>query len=69
MTNPNKALSDWLLRKVFKLQEGELLTLEKMEILGFDSVIIYKNADGTFSIDKAKMDSYENFIQSKYHSQ
>ena len=39
MTNP-KLFSDWLLRKVFQVKEGELLTIEKMNELGFDSVII-----------------------------
>lgn len=62
MTNPNKALSDWLLRKVFQVAEGELLTIEKMEKLGFDSVIIIKEDNGNFKIDKAKSDSYELFI-------
>jgi len=61
MTNPNKVLSDWMLRKTFQLKEGELLTTEKMNILGFDSVIITKDKDG-YKIDKAKLDSYENFI-------
>lgn len=63
MTNPNKALSNWLLRKVFKITEGELLTIEKMNTLGFDSVIIYKDNNGQYSIDKAKIDSYTRFIQ------
>ncbi|MGI6319644.1 MAG: hypothetical protein ACOXZK_01450 [Bacteroidales bacterium] len=62
MTNPNKALSDWLLRKVFQLKEGELLTIEKMEQLGFDSVIIIKDDKENYKIDKAKIDSYEMFI-------
>lgn len=62
MTNPNKALSDWLLRKVFQVAESELLTIEKMEKLGFDSVIIIKEDNGNFKIDKAKSNSYENFI-------
>jgi len=62
MTNPNKALADWLLRGVFQLQERELLTIEKMNILGFDSVIIYKDSKGNYRIDKAKLDSYKNFI-------
>lgn len=62
MTNPNKALSDWLLRKVFQLKEGELLTIEKMRELGFDSVIIYKDGKGNYEIDKASADSYEEFI-------
>ena len=62
MTNPNKALSDWLLRKVFQVSEGELLTIEKMNELGFDSVIICKDANGNYQIDKAKLGSYEQFI-------
>lgn len=62
MTNPNKALSDWLLRKVLNLKEGELATIDKMEELGFDSVIIQKNPDGTYKIDKAKSDSFEDFL-------
>lgn len=62
MTNPNKALSDWLLRKVFALKEGELATIEKLNELGFDSVIIYKESNVNYKIDKAKLDSYEDFI-------
>src|SRR5690606_26198489 len=63
MTNPNKALSDWLLRKVFQVKEGELLTIEKMNELGFDSVIICKDANGNYQTDKANLDSYEQFIK------
>ena len=62
MTNPNKALSDWLLRKVLNLKEGELATIEKLEELGFDSVIIQKDDAGNYKIDKVKSDSYEKFI-------
>ncbi len=62
MTNPNKALSDWLLRKVLQLQEGELATYEKLNQLGFDSVIIYKDDNEYYRIDKAKLNSYEDFI-------
>ena len=62
MTNPNKVLSDWLLRKVFDLKEGELATIEKMNELGFDSVVIYKDEDDSFRIDKAKSDSFEDFL-------
>ena len=62
MTNPNKALSDWLLRKILGLKEGELATMEKMEELGFDSVIIYKDKDDSFRIDKARSDSFEDFL-------
>ena len=51
MTNPNKALSDWLLRKVLQLKEGEFATMEKLDKLGFDSVIIIKNEVGDYKID------------------
>ncbi|MFC3881046.1 hypothetical protein ACFOSV_12705 [Algoriphagus namhaensis] len=62
MTNPNKALSDWLLRTILELEYGELATIEKLEILGFDSVIITKKNDEDYSIDIAKFDAYEQFI-------
>ena len=58
MTNPNKALSDWLLRKVLQLKEGELATIEKLDKLGFDSVIISKTDNDHFKIDIMKTDTY-----------
>lgn len=61
MTDPNKAMSDWLLRKVLKLQEGELATIEKLDELGFDSVIITKKSNSDFEIDIMKTDSYLQF--------
>jgi hypothetical protein len=61
MTNPNKALSDWLLRKVLQLKEGELATVEKLDKLGFDSVIITKNQKSEFQIDIMKTDTYNKF--------
>ena len=61
MTNPNKALSDWLLRKVLQLKEGELATVEKLDKLGFDSVIITKNQKSEFKIDIMKTNAYNEF--------
>jgi hypothetical protein len=61
MTNPNKALSDWLLRKVLQLKEGELATIEKLDKLGFDSVIITKTDNQDFKIDIMKTDTYNVF--------
>jgi len=61
MTNPNKALSDWLLRKVLQLKEGELATIEKLDKLGFDSVIITKTDNQDFKIDIMKTDTYNEF--------
>jgi hypothetical protein len=62
MTNPNKALSDWLLRKVLQLKEGELATIDKLNELGFDSVIITKTDIRTFKIDIMKTNSFETFF-------
>ena len=61
MTNPNKELSDWLLRKVLQLKEGELATMEKLDKLGFDSVIITKDKNGDFKIDIMKTNTYTEF--------
>lgn len=62
MTNPNKALSDWLLRKIFQVKEGDLLTIEKMNELGFDSLIIEKLDDNNYKIDVLPTNSFEVFI-------
>ena len=61
MTSPNKALSDWLLRKVLQLEEGELATIEKLDRLGFDSVIITKNQHAEFKIDIMNSNAYNEF--------
>lgn len=63
MTDPNKALSEWLLRKVLQLKEGELATIEKLDELGFDSVIITKGDNGKFKVDIMKTDSYVKFME------
>ncbi len=61
MSNPNKALSDWLLRKILQLNEGELATIEKLDKLGFDSVIITKTDYQNFKIDIMKTNTYNDF--------
>ena len=61
MTDPNRAMSDWMLRKVLQLKEGELATMEKLDRLGFDSVIITKTNNNNFSIDIMRTDSYKIF--------
>ncbi len=61
MSNPNKALGKWLLREVLGLNEGELLTYDRLRIIGLDSVIIRKLSDNRFSINFRKLGSYENF--------
>jgi len=62
MTNPNNALSEWILRKVLKLKEGELLSYERLSLLGVDSVKITKIDLQNYSIDFMAVDSFESFI-------
>ena len=62
MTNPNTELSDWLLRDILQLKEGELATIEKLDQLGFDSVLVIKNNLDEYELDIMKTGSYENFI-------
>jgi len=65
MTDPNKALSDWLLRKVLLLEEGELATMDLLNELGFDSVLIKKEDNSNYSIDIMPVDAYEKFINNE----
>ena len=62
MTNPNAALGKWLLRDVMDLKEKELLTYEKLQKIGLDTVVIYKIDSETYDIDFTKIGSYESFI-------
>lgn len=52
-----------------KLKQGELATLEKLENLGFDSVVIEKQeslqGEKVYRIDIMPLDSYQKFIESK----
>jgi hypothetical protein len=61
MTNPNKALGEWILRDVLNLKDGELLTYKKLEDIGLDSVVIYKISELEYEIDFAQIESYESF--------
>jgi hypothetical protein len=65
MTNPNNALADWLLRRLLKLKEGELLTYDRLKLLGIDSVRITKIDKQNYKINFTKIDSYENFIEER----
>ncbi len=61
MSDPNKALGEWLLRDVLELNEGHLLTYEKLIEIGVDSVIITKNSDLDYSIDFCSSGSFDDF--------
>lgn len=61
MSNPNKALGEWLLRNVLDIPQGELLTYEDLLDIGIDSVEIRKIDDGNFEIDFKEVGTFEEF--------
>lgn len=62
MSNPNKILGEWLLRNVFELPEGTVVTYDMLEKFGIDSVIFTKLEDGKYSINFSDIGTYEDFI-------
>jgi hypothetical protein len=62
MSNPNKALGKWLLRDILKLKEGELLTYERLQILGIDSIRIDKMNDEDYQINFVSFGSFEEYL-------
>lgn len=61
MSYSNKELGEWILRKVLRLKEGELLTDVKLQAIGIDSVRIDKIDDGEYEINFSKLGSFEKF--------
>ena len=68
MSNPNKDLSEWLLRIVLNVKEGELLTYEHLRKIGIDSVKVTKINREIFKIDFVKIGSYEKFNEEQIKS-
>jgi len=61
MSYSNKELGKWLLRDVLRLKEGEVLTYEKLQYLGVDSLRIEKIDEKNFKVGFAEFGSYERF--------
>lgn len=61
MSNPNNLLGEWLLRKVFELPEGTLVTYDMLLKFGIDSVVFTKNDKLDYSVDFAEIGTYETF--------
>lgn len=61
MSNPNSELGKWLLRDVLNLRERELLTYDKLDRIGLDSVVIYKVGDNRYDIEFTAVGSSEEF--------
>lgn len=61
MSNPNQELGKWLLRDVFELPEGTVVTYDLLKEFNIDSVIFTKLDDGKYSIDFCPLGTYEKF--------
>ena len=61
MSYSNKELGKWILRKVLKLKEGELLTYNKLQKIGIDTVRIDKVDNNLFEINFSQIGTYDEF--------
>lgn len=64
MSNPNKALGEWILREVLQLDELELLTYDKLLELGIDSVVFEKHGS-EYSIDFRNIKDIDENIENQ----
>ncbi len=62
MSNPNKALGKWLLRDVLGLNEGELLTYNKLKLIGIDALRIDKIDNESFKINFVSFGRFEEYL-------
>lgn len=61
MSNPNRVLGEWLLRKVFELPMNTIVTYEMLLMYGIDSVVFTHNGGLNYSVDFAEIGTYESF--------
>ncbi len=61
MSYSNRELGEWILREILKLKEDEVLTYDKLQALGIDSVRVDKINETEFEINFSKLGRYEMF--------
>lgn len=59
MSNPNKDLGEWLLRDVLHQEPEQLVTMETLNVAGFDTVILYRRDKSNYYLDVCYSDNYE----------
>lgn len=64
MSNPNKALGQWLLRDVLKIPQGQLITYKMLLEIGIDCVIFEKIGD-QYKLDFKAVGEFEKFMMKK----
>ena len=70
MTNPNKDLGEWLLRKILHKKDFEIVTIDDLNRLGFDSICIENlhgmtdNGEHLYRLSFSNTEiSYDDFIE------
>ncbi|WP_143603384.1 restriction endonuclease [Floricoccus tropicus] len=61
MSNPNRLLGNWLLRTVFELKEGTIVTYDMLREFNIDSMIFTKLTDSKYKVEISELGTYENF--------
>lgn len=61
MSNPNKVLGKWILRDLMKIPLGKLVTINDLNKLGFDSIMITKIDNLNYKLSISYSRSYSNF--------
>lgn len=65
MSDPNKALGEWILRDVLNLKEYEILTKDKLDIIGIDSIKLRKINSHYYELDFLKSGSFEKYQEER----
>lgn len=65
MSDPNKDLGEWILREVLRLKEYEILTKNKLDLLGIDSVKLRKINSHYYELDFLESGSFEKFQEER----
>lgn len=63
MSDPNKALGRWILRKVLQVKKKKLLTYKLLQKIGIDSVVIRKVGVLEYSIDFKEEGGFDAFAE------
>lgn len=61
MSDPNKALGEWILRDILNIPENTKVTMRMLEEIGIDSVKLTKKNDNYYLLDFVEAGSYEEF--------
>ena len=65
MSDPNADLGKWLLRDVFELPEGKVVTYEMLLKYGIDCAVFTKEGDHQYSVDFGTIGTYEAMLSGR----